>query len=103
MSRKRIATACALGIPLLLVATETAVFAQMPGPMPGWYDADIGKVGQPGGSTQSDDTFRVSGAGSDIWGTADSFHFTFTTMAGDGDIAVLARSESATDPFAKAG
>jgi hypothetical protein len=79
------------------------VFAQMPGPMPGWYDADIGDVGQPGGSTQSDDTFRVSGAGSDIWGTTDSFHFTFTTMAGDGDIAVLARSESATHPFAKAG
>ena len=100
---KRIATVCALGIPLLLVATETAVVAQTPGPMPGWFDADIGEVGQPGHSSQSDQTFRVSGAGSDIWGTADSFHFTFTPMAGDGDIAVLARSESATHPFAKAG
>lgn len=103
MLRKRIATVCALGTFLFLNATETAVFAQRPGPMPGWYDADIGQVGQPGSSSQSDDTFRVSGAGSDIWGTADSFHFTYTNMAGDGDIAVLARSESATHPFAKAG
>jgi hypothetical protein len=102
MSGKWIATVCALGTSLF-VSTETAVFAQTPGPIPGWYDADIGVVGQPGSSSQSDDTFRVSGAGSDIWGYADSFHFTFTNMAGDGDIAVLVRSESATHPFAKAG
>jgi hypothetical protein len=78
---------CALGASLFLAASKTSVFAQIRGPIPGWYDADIGEVGQPGSSSQSDDTFRISGAGSDIWGTADSFHFTYTNMAGDGDIS----------------
>ena len=69
----------------------------------GWFHADIGDVGQPGSATRSDDTFQVSGAGADIWGTADSFHFVFTSLEGDGDIYVSVRSESATHAFAKAG
>jgi hypothetical protein len=35
MSRKRIATVCALGTFLFLVMTEVVAFAQTPGPMPG--------------------------------------------------------------------
>jgi hypothetical protein len=79
------------------------MLAQQQGPLPGWFDADIGAVGQPGSSSQSDGTFFVSGAGSDIWGPSDSFHFTYTNLPGDGDLYVLARSQTADNPFAKAG
>ena len=87
---------------LLLLMAEARAMAQS-GPLPAWFDADIGDVGQPGGSRQSDDTFNVSGAGADIWGPSDSFHFTYTNLDGDGDIWVYARSQTATNPFAKAG
>ena len=90
---------CAL---LIAHGRETAVVAQG-GPAPGWFDADIGSVGQAGSASQSDDTFTVRGGGSDIWGTSDSFNFAYTPLAGDGDIWVLARSQTATNPFAKAG
>jgi hypothetical protein len=79
------------------------VFAQQPGPLPGWFDADIGAVGQRGSSRQSDDTFHLAGAGSDIWGTSDSFHYVYVPIDANAHVAVKVTSESATHPYAKAG
>jgi hypothetical protein len=92
-----------VGIVLCLTAMETAVRVQVAGPLPGWFDADIGPVGKLGYSAQGDDTFRVSGAGANIWGTSDSFHFTYTALDGDGDIYAFVRSQTAAAAFAKAG
>ena len=39
----------------------------------GWSAADIGKVGAAGSSSDTGDTFSVTGAGADIWGGADAF------------------------------
>jgi hypothetical protein len=36
--------------------------------------------------------FTVSGAGADIWGTADSFHFAYTALNGDGQIVARVTS-----------
>ena len=102
MSRNAIATLWWVTVALCVVASKP-MLAQQPGPLPGWFDADIGPVDQPGSSSQSDDTFRVAGAGSDIWGPSDSFHFTYTNLPGDGDLYALARSQTADNPFAKAG
>ena len=46
----------------------------------GWRDADIGSVGAIGSATYAGSTFTVKGAGSDIWGTADEFHWAGTRM-----------------------
>jgi regulation of enolase protein 1 (concanavalin A-like superfamily) len=48
--------------------------------------------------------FVVKGAGTDIWGTADAFHFVYRPLQGDGQI--IARTQGLEDiagPFAKAG
>jgi hypothetical protein len=74
-------------------------------PLPGrWTYGDIGDVGQAGSSGFSNGQFQVSGSGGDIWGTADAFHYLFTT-ADHGPSGVVARvdSFSAGQPFAKAG
>src|SRR5690349_11370827 len=44
----------------------------------------------------------VSGAGSDIWGTADSFFFMYQPIE-DGEMSVYTRSLDNTDPHAKVG
>ena len=48
-----------------------------------WNCADIGTVTPgPGGQNLSGGTWSVTGGGGDIWGTADSFHYVWQTMAG---------------------
>jgi len=93
---------CLVGAMLAAFASDAIAQTPVPGAK-GWFEVDIGDVGQPGHASQSGDTFLVSGAGADIWGAADSFHFVYTRLDGDGDIYLSARSETATNPFAKAG
>jgi regulation of enolase protein 1 (concanavalin A-like superfamily) len=73
-------------------------------PLPApWTLIDVGAVGTPGGASESNGTFTVSGAGSDIWGAADSF--SAVTQPADSTAQVRARvvSEQNTHVFAKAG
>ena len=72
-----------------------------------WMSVDVGIVGTPGsttGTVASDGLgqFTVDGSGSDIWGTSDAFQFAFAHPAG-GDIVARVDSETAANPFAKAG
>jgi endonuclease/exonuclease/phosphatase family metal-dependent hydrolase len=68
-----------------------------------WADRDIGAVGLAGSATYANGTFTVYGAGADIWGTADSFHFVYQPLAGDGQIVARVASMANTGPYAKAG
>ena len=69
----------------------------------GWTQTDVGAVGLAGGASEANGVFTVSGAGSDIWGAADSFSYLSTPLEGDGSISARALSEQNTHPFAKAG
>lgn len=69
----------------------------------GWSHADVGAVGVAGDAGYAGGTFSVSGAGGDIWGTADAFHFAYTQMNSAGSIEARIVSESTTHAFAKAG
>jgi len=72
-------------------------------PPPPWQWTDIGAVGTPGEVHLAPNTeWNVSGAGSDIWGTADSFFFVYQPFR-DGSITNTFLSETFTDRFAKAG
>lgn len=69
----------------------------------GWNRLDIGAVGVAGSSSESGGTFTVSGAGEDVWGTADAFHFAYGTLAGDGAIVARVASLSGAEAWTKAG
>jgi phosphatidylserine/phosphatidylglycerophosphate/cardiolipin synthase-like enzyme len=74
------------------------------GPLPtGWKDADIGAVGTAGGASYSSGTFSVSGAGDDIWDTADAFNYAYKKMSGNGQLVARVASVENTAAWAKAG
>ncbi len=87
-------------------ATWTASFAQatpaggLPAP---WTHDDVGATGAAGDASATAGTFTVAGAGADIWGQADSFHFVHQPLTGDGEIRARLVSQAATNPWAKAG
>jgi regulation of enolase protein 1 (concanavalin A-like superfamily) len=68
-----------------------------------WYSLDFGDVGLAGSAFFEDGTFWVTGAGSDIWGTSDSFRFVRQCLLGSGEIVARVLSEQNTNTYAKAG
>ncbi len=68
-------------------------------------EADIGVVGSPGFTNydSSSGTFAVTGAGNDLFGSTDAFHFDYTTLSGDGSLVVRETSDSAFDQTAPSG
>jgi len=69
----------------------------------GWSSADIGNVGVSGETDFLNGRFNLLASGSDIWETADSFHFASRSLSGDGSIIAKVVSVQYTDPWAKAG
>ena len=70
----------------------------------GWQQADIGAVPIPGNATYTSGTFSVNGSGADVWGTADAFHYAYTTLNGDGTIiARVASIPQGINNWVKAG
>ncbi len=71
----------------------------------GWADQDIGAVGLVGGASFFNGAFTVEGEGTDIWSTADSFHFLSQPLSGDGQIVARVVSERGANgnTLAKAG
>ncbi len=69
----------------------------------GWTQADIGGPSYAGSASYARGVYTVTASGNDIWNSADQFHFTYTTMTGDGTIVAEIASEGNTDPWAKAG
>ena len=68
-----------------------------------WQAEDIGAVGQTGSASASNGTFTVGGAGADVWGTADAFHFVWQRMSGDMDVVARVQSVEYVDAWVKAG
>ena len=54
-----------------------------------WSQVDIGSVGVSGSGSYANGTFTIQGAGQQIYGTADSFHYVYQSL--DGDWAIVAR------------
>jgi regulation of enolase protein 1 (concanavalin A-like superfamily) len=69
----------------------------------GWLARDVGAVGQPGSASGSNGSFTVSGAGADVWGTADAFHFAYTPMAGDVTVTAQVSSITGSQAWTKVG
>jgi YD repeat-containing protein len=73
-------------------------------PIPtGWLDQDVGAVGLAGNATFANGVFTIQGAGADIYGTADAFHFLYQPLSGDGAIVARVVSFQGGGSYPKAG
>jgi regulation of enolase protein 1 (concanavalin A-like superfamily) len=85
-------------------ATFDHVSAAQIAPLPqGWTASDVGSVGVAGSAQESAGTFTVSGAGADVWSTADAFHYAYTPLSGDGSIVARVDSVENVAAWTKAG
>jgi hypothetical protein len=69
----------------------------------GWAATDVGNVGAAGSSSGSGGSFTVTGAGADIWSTADAFQYAYTTLSGDGSIVSRVTTVQNVAAWTKAG
>jgi uncharacterized repeat protein (TIGR01451 family) len=77
-----------------------------PGPLPSpWVDTDVGSPAIAGSAGYSNSVFTVNGAGADIFGTNDQFHYVYQPLGGNGNGTIIARvtSQTNTSSNAKAG
>jgi len=74
--------------------------APLPSP---WSDQDVGSVGAAGRSSYAASTFTVTGAGADVWGAADAFHFAYQKLTGDGSIVARVATLQYVAAWTKAG
>src|SRR5439155_14882653 len=68
-----------------------------------WVNQDIGSVGLPGSASAAGGVFTVSGAGADIYGSADAFQAVMQPITGDVQIVARVASIQNTNTYAKAG
>jgi regulation of enolase protein 1 (concanavalin A-like superfamily) len=70
-----------------------------------WMHADIGSVGKTGTASfdPSTNVYTVKGAGADIWGNTDAFHYLYRPMTGDGAIVARVASVQNVNSWTKAG
>src|SRR6185369_1174451 len=68
-----------------------------------WSHADVGAVGATGNASASGASFTVTGAGADVWGTADALHYAYRTLDGDGTIVARVASIQLVNNWTKAG
>lgn len=66
---------------------------------------DIGTLSVAGSTVLNSTTnvYTVKGSGSDIFGTADGFHYAHTQLTGNGEIRARITSQTNTNPWAKTG
>jgi len=83
-------------------ANEDQTQSTMPTP---WQSSDVGTPLMPGTTdyATSSQSFYLDGAGADIFGANDQYHFVSQTLNGDGTIIARVRYQTESSPWAKAG
>src|SRR5205807_10041793 len=79
------------------VSVGSAPSASLPAP---WVDQDVGATGLAGSASYANGTYMVRGAGADIWGSADAFHFVEQPISGDMQIVARVASVENTNKYA---
>ncbi len=90
---------------------SVVVTASLPAPAPpvscptGWTCGDIGAPALAGSQSYdpTSGTWTIKGAGTDITGTADQFHYVWQPLTGNGSISARVASQSVSSSNAKAG
>jgi len=97
-----VVTCGALPIPISHNQTWVALTAgSLPSP---WVDQDVGAVGAQGGASSPEySSLLVAGSGIGIGSNADSFHYVYQPLNGDGQIVVKVATQENTSSSAAAG
>ncbi len=69
----------------------------------GWMCSDVGNPALVGDQVLSNGTLSFQGAGKDIWGTADQFHFVWQSLPANSSVSTHITSLRHTDDLTKAG
>jgi N-acetylneuraminic acid mutarotase len=85
---------------ILQGTTEPPAAAPLPSP---WQHQDIGAVGVAGNATHEGGVFTIRGAGADVWGTSDGFHYVYQPLSADGEIVARVTSLEPVYSWSKAG
>ncbi len=88
---------------VVLWRTPGLLASPEPGASLSWLEQDVGATGVKGTGAQTDTGWIVQGAGADIWGGADAFHFIYVPWEGDVELVARVVNMQKTDPWAKAG
>jgi hypothetical protein len=84
--------------------SNDVVFTVTTEPLPnGWLDQDIGAAGVAGNVAYGNGTFTVQGAGTEIYGTADAFHFVYQPLTGNGTVIAELMSVTGGTGYEAAG
>jgi outer membrane protein assembly factor BamB len=90
----------------LTFGTPTDTLTEAPSSTPcisGWECSGVGYPAVIGTQKLDGETLTIEGAGIDIGGHADQFHFVSRQIAQDGTISARLLSQTSTNPWAKAG
>ncbi len=68
-----------------------------------WLQADVGTFSYAGGAHVENGVWNVYGEGSDIGGKADTFHYVYQKLTGDGSIIVHVPQVERTDGWTQGG
>ncbi|MDB6125051.1 MAG: hypothetical protein JWQ71_4044 [Pedosphaera sp.] len=88
------------------VATFAAWINSLPpvGNLPApWTNSDIGSVGLGGSGGYASNAFTLTASGNDIWDNADSFHYVYRQMNGNGQIIARITRLDQINSWTKAG
>jgi hypothetical protein len=96
MFMKDVDTSTAAPAPGLAIPATTSLTSPL-------NDIDIGGATPAGSSSYANGKWTVVGAGADTWATADSSHFAYKALTGDGAIIAKVESIQNTSIYAKAG
>lgn len=80
----------------------TFTVTSQPLPTP-WLDQDVGSLGVIGQAGFANGSFTVQSAGTQIYGTADAFHFVYQPLSGDGTIVARIVSVQGASGYGSAG
>lgn len=69
----------------------------------GQVGADIGSPAIAGRASYANGAYTITAAGTDIWNSADQFHFVYGQLSGDGEVRARVASLGYTHAWAKAG
>jgi len=86
------------------VTVTTTSSPPPPGPLPApWTQTDVGSPALAGSAGYANGVFTVNGAGADIYGTNDQFHYVYQPTNGNGTLIARVTSQTNTSSNAKAG